>query len=91
MSRHQRAERQVVIKIVIAVEIAEMRAAGFLHKNRPGIIRAIIAGHSQGNAFEVFLMRLGGFRRTSLESIELFLQFGVHRVSPGILRPVDGH
>jgi hypothetical protein len=35
-------------------------------------------------------MGFGGFRRAALECFELLLQFGVHRESPGMLRPQGG-
>ncbi len=79
MSGHERAETQVVINVFVAIEIAELAARSFFHKNRVGIVSAIVAGDSQGNAFEVFLVSDGGFRRATLESFELFLQCGVHR------------
>jgi hypothetical protein len=79
MPRHQRAESQVVIDVFVAVKIAKFAAAGLFHENRPRIISAIVAGHSQRNAFEIFLVGFGGFRRAPLECRELFLQIGVHR------------
>src|SRR3954465_13384932 len=87
VSGHERAETEVVIDVVVAVEIAEMRALPFLYKDRIWVVVAVGAGNSQRNAFQVAFVSLGGLRRTSLESIELFLQFGVHRVLQVRLRP----
>ena len=92
MSGHERAEAQVVIDVFVAVEVAEFAALSFFHKNRIGIVSAIVAGYAQRNAFEVFLVSNGGFRRAALESFELFLQCGVHRVSRnGSSRSDCGH
>ena len=55
MSGHERAETQVVVDVFVAVEVAELAALSLFHKNRIGIVSAIVAGHSQRNAFEVFL------------------------------------
>ena len=79
MSRHQRAEGQVVIDIFVAVKVAELAAAGFFHKDRPRIVGAIVAGYAEGNAFEILLVGFGGFGRAPLESGEFFLQIGIHR------------
>ena len=46
VSRHQRAEAEVVIDVVVAIEIAEMRAAAFLHENGVRIVGAIVAGYA---------------------------------------------
>src|ERR1700686_2521459 len=83
MSRHKRAETEVVVDVIVAIEIAEMRAAAFLHENGVRIVGAIVAGYAQRNALQVFLMRFGGLGRATLESFELLLQFGVH---PGLQR-----
>ena len=91
MPGHQRAETQIVVEVFVAIEIAEMRALAFRHKNRIRIVGAIVAGHAQRNALQILLMRFGGLRRTALESFELFLQCGVHRESPEMLRPDGGH
>ena len=88
MSGHERAEGQIVINVFVAIEVAEFAAAGLFHEDRPGIVGAIVAGDAQGKSLQVALMGLGGFRRAALESFELLLQFGVHRESPGMLRPV---
>ncbi len=90
MPGHERAEAQVVIDVSVAIEIAKMRALAFLHEDRIGIVGAIVAGDTQGKSLQVALMGLGGFRRAALESFELLLQFGVHRESPGMLRPCHG-
>ena len=73
VSGHQRAERQVVIDVFVAIEIAELAAAGLFHKDRPGIVGAIVAGDAERNALEIFLVRFGGLRRAPLESGEFFL------------------
>ena len=87
MSGHQRAEAQVVIDVFVAVEVAKFAALAFFHKDRIGIVSAVVAGDAQRNALEVLLVRFGGLRRAPLEGVEFFLQIGVHRWSPGKLRP----
>ena len=79
MPGHERAEAQVVIDVVVAVEIAKLAALAFFHKDRIGIVGAVVAGHAQRNALQIFFVRFGGFRRATLEGFELFLQCGVHR------------
>ena len=44
VTRHQSAEAQVVIDVVVAVEIAEVRALPFFHEDRIGIVSAVVAG-----------------------------------------------
>ena len=84
---HERAEGQVVIDVFIAIEIAELAAAGLLYEDWPGIVSAIVAGDAEWNAFEIFLVRFGGLGRSPLEGGEFFLQIGIHRIAPGKLRP----
>src|SRR5271170_4408258 len=67
MSGHERAEGEVVVDVFVAVEVAELAAAGFLHEDRPGIVVTIVAGYAEGNTFEVFLVGCGGFGRATLE------------------------
>src|SRR5579872_100814 len=83
VSCHQRSERQVVVDIFVAVEIAELAAAGLLHENRPRIVCAIVAGYAKRNAFEIFLVCLCGLRGPPFKSRKFFLQIGIHRGSPG--------
>jgi hypothetical protein len=87
MSRHKRAEGQVVVDVFVAIEVAELAPAGLLHENRPGIVGAIVAGYTERNAFEILFVGLGGFGRAPLESGEFFLQIGIDRITPGKLRP----
>jgi len=101
---HECAETKVVIEIIVAIDITEMRAAAFFHENRVRIVGALVAGHAEWNAFQVFFMGLGRLGRATLEGFELLLQFGVHpglqesqaacaaiRMWPGSLsRPVSG-
>jgi len=61
VSGHERAEGQVVIDVLVAIEVAKLAAAGFFHEDGPGIVVAIIAGHTERNAFEIFFVRCGGF------------------------------
>ena len=82
VSGHERAEGQIVVDVLVAVEVAELAAAGLFHEDRPGIVSAIIAGDAERNAFEIFLMGFGGFGRAPLESGEFFLQIGIHRIAP---------
>ena len=79
MSRHQRSEAQVVIDVVVAIEIAEVVSLRLFHKDRIRIVRAIIAGNSQRNALQIFLMRLRRLGRAAHKCIEFFLQRGIHR------------
>ena len=79
---HQSAKAQIVVNVFVAIEIAEFAARRFGNKDRVRIIGAVIAGDAQWQAFQVFLVSLGGLRRAALESLELFLQFGIHLESP---------
>src|SRR5947207_8505169 len=79
MTRHERAEAQIVVDVIVAIEIAEVRALTFLDENGIGIVSAIVAGNAQGKTLQVAFMGFGGFRRAALESFELLLQFGIHR------------
>src|ERR1035438_2260943 len=76
-----------MVEILITIQIAELTPRSFRDKNRIRIVSAIITSHAQGQTLQILLMRFGGFRSTALESIELFLQCGVHRSSPIRLRP----
>jgi hypothetical protein len=87
VSGHERAEGQVVIDVFVAIEVAELAAAGLFHEDRPGIVSAIVAGYAERNAFEILLVGFGGLGRAPLESGEFFLQIGVHRIAPGMLKP----
>ncbi len=80
VSGHERAEGQVVVDVFVAVEVAELAAAGFFHEDGPGIVVAIVAGHAERDAFEILFVRFGGFRGAALESCELLLQIGIHRI-----------
>ena len=92
MPGHERAETEVVIDVFVAIEVAELAALSFFHKNRVGIVSAVVAGDAQRNTFEVLLVSGGGLRRATLEGFELFLQCGVHRVSRnGSSRSDCGH
>src|SRR5581483_2759191 len=82
VTRHQRTERQVVVDVLVAVEIAELAAAGLFDEDRPRIISAVVAGYAKRNAFQVFLVRLRGLWGPALKGRKLFLQIGVHRGSP---------
>jgi len=44
---HERAETEVVVNVIVAVEIAEMRTLAFFDKDRIGIIGAIVARDAQ--------------------------------------------
>ncbi len=87
VSSHKSAEGQVVVDIFVAIEVAELAAAGLFHEDRPGIIGAIVAGDAERNTFEILLVGFGGLGRAPLESGEFFLQIGIHRIAPGKLRP----
>ena len=79
VARHQRAETQVMVNVFVAVEIANLAPRRLRHKQRIRIVGAIVAGHAQGQALQVLLMRFGGLRRAALVCLQLFLQCGVHR------------
>ncbi len=91
VSSHKRAEGEVVVDIFVAIEVAELAAAGFFHEDGPRIVVAIVAGHTERNAFEILLVRLGGFGSAALEGCEFFLQFGIHQVAPGKTQAGCGH
>jgi len=55
VSGHQRAEGEVVVDVFVAIEVAELAAAGFLDENRPGIVSAVVAGDAQGMRLRFFL------------------------------------
>ena len=78
VSGHERAEAKVVIDVVVAIEIAKMRAAAFFYEDRIGIVGAVVAGDAERDALQVFLVGFGGFGRATLEGFELLLQIGVH-------------
>ena len=75
---HQRAEAQVVIDVFVAVDILNLAAVPFRHKNRIWIIRAVIAGYAQRNSFLRFLVRFRRFRRALLVQGDLLLKYVVH-------------
>src|SRR5579862_3629502 len=87
MARHERAKTKIVIKVFVAIEIAELAAGSFRNKDGIGLVSTIVAGHAKRQALQVLLMRFGGLRSTSLERVELFLQCGVHRDVSRKLRP----
>src|ERR1700675_3434784 len=76
-----------MVDVFVPVEVAEPAAAGLFHKDRPRVVGAIIAGYTEGYAFEILLVGFGGFRRAPLEGGEFLLQIGIHRIAPGRLRP----
>ncbi len=82
VSRHERAEAEVVINVVVAVEIAEVRSLALFDEDGIGIVGAIVAGHTQRDAFQVALVGLGGLGRAALEGFELAFEICVHRDSP---------
>src|SRR5580700_6739216 len=43
VSGHERAEGEVVVDVFVAINVAELAAAGFLHEDRPRIVVAIVA------------------------------------------------
>src|ERR1700733_1126087 len=81
MSCHECTEAEIVVDVIVAIEIAKMRTAAFLHEDRMRIVGAIVAGYTQRDALQVFLVRFGGLGGAMLEGFELLLQFGVH---PGL-------
>src|SRR5271155_3190959 len=50
MACHERTEGQVVVKVFIAVEIAELAAARVFYEDRIGIISTVVAGDAERNA-----------------------------------------
>ncbi len=91
MPGHQCAEAEVVVDVVIAIEIAKVRPLAFFDEDRIRIVRPVVTGNAQRNAFQVALVGFGGLRRAALEGIELPLQICVHRISPEILKPQGGY
>ena len=65
---HERAEGEVVVDVFVAIEVAELAAAGIFYKDGPGLVVAIVAGNAERDALEIFLVRFGGFGRAALES-----------------------
>ena len=53
MAGDVRAKTEVMVDVVIAVEIAEMRALALLHKDRIRIIGTVVARNPQRDALEV--------------------------------------
>jgi len=68
--RHESTEGQIVIDIFVAIEIAEFAATGFLYKDWPGIVMAIVAGYAERDSFEILFVCFGGFgvRRSNVSS-----------------------
>ena len=84
MSGHQRAKTEVVVEVVVAIEIAEMRTLAFLHKDWVRIVSAVVAGDAERNPFQILLVRLRRFGRAALKGVQLVLQVSVHHGSPEI-------
>ena len=79
MPSHERTETKIVIDVFVAVEVTKPTASSFFHKNRIGIVGAIVARHSQRNTLEVLLVSFSRFRGATLEDFELFLQCRIHQ------------
>ena len=76
---------EIVIDVLVAIEIAELRALAFFYEDRIGIVGAIIAGDAERKPLQVVLWRFGGFRRAFFKSLDLFPQCIVH--DAGLLFP----
>src|SRR5712692_5609893 len=63
MPRHQRSEAQVVIDVFVAVNVVNAAAFALLHKNRVGLVMAIVARNSERDSFQRPLVRCRRFRR----------------------------
>ena len=71
MPGHESPEAQVVIDVFVSIEIAKPAALCVLHKDRIGIVSAIVARDPEWYTFEIALVRLSRLRRAALENIEL--------------------
>src|SRR6266568_4404455 len=81
MPGHESAEAQVVIDVFVSVEVAKPAALCVLHKDRIGIISAVVARYPEWDTFEIALVRLSRFWRAALEEFELVLKCWVHYLS----------
>ena len=91
VSGHERAESQVMVDVFIAIEIAKFTAAGLLHEDGPRIVSAVVAGHTERNAFEIRFCALqqpisACGARTPVRVLSAVR--GTSGVSKRILRPV---
>src|SRR5581483_9318267 len=73
MSGHESAKAEVVIDVVVAIQIAEVRALSLFHENRMRLVSTIVAGNAERNAFQVLLVCFGGLGCATHECIEFAL------------------
>jgi hypothetical protein len=69
MPCHQSAETKVVIDVFVPIDVAEFASAALLHKDRVGIVSAVVAGNAQRQAPQIFLVRLRRLRRALFKRI----------------------
>ena len=60
---HERAEAEIVVNVFVAVDIVDAAAFAVFDEDGIGLVVAVVAGDSEGNAFESALVRGGGFGR----------------------------
>ncbi len=63
MPGHQRAETEVVVDVFVAVDVVNPASLSILHKNRIGLVVAVVARDSKRDAFQRPLVRCRRFRR----------------------------
>src|SRR5439155_3658081 len=78
---HQRAETEVEIEVLIAVEVAQARTQGVSNEDGIRVVDAEIAAHAQGLAQLGSAVGGAGAWRALLKCLNLPLQAFVHRVS----------
>src|SRR6266403_4849724 len=71
-----------MVDVLVAVEVMNAAAFSILHKNRIGLIVAVITGDSERNAFESPLVRRRRFRSAFLVAGDFLLQCVVHVLAP---------
>ena len=59
------AETEIVVDVIVAIEVAKMRALALLHKDRIRIVGSIVAGDTERDALQIAFVRCRGFRCSS--------------------------
>src|SRR5260370_21268274 len=62
MAGHQRAETKVVVDVFVAVNVMNATALSILHKERIGLVMAVVARNSERDAIQRPLVRCRRFR-----------------------------
>ncbi len=63
MPGHQCAEAQVVIDVFVSIDVVNLASLPVLHKQRIGLVVAVVAGNAERDALQCALVRVRGFRR----------------------------